>query len=140
MANGNSSSNDISTTQCTAFLDFFSSKINTIHQQLASSRTPSDDPPWMITSGQPLISSLSDFTPVTEQTVSELIRKAKTTTSALGSGVEVERRGGGLGPEATPLLGSSSAPTHAPPRARGAPRRPQSPRSPPAPPEPEEPP
>ena len=53
---------DISTTQCTAFLDFFSSKINTIHQQLASSRTPSDDPPWMITSGQPLISSLSDFT------------------------------------------------------------------------------
>ena len=74
---------DISTTQCTAFLDFFSSKINTIHQQLASSRTPSDDPPWMITSGQPLISSLSDFTPVTEQTVSELIRKAKTTTCQL---------------------------------------------------------
>uniref|UniRef100_A0A8C5BDZ8 Reverse transcriptase domain-containing protein n=1 Tax=Gadus morhua TaxID=8049 RepID=A0A8C5BDZ8_GADMO len=74
---------DISTTQCTAFLDFFSSKINTIHQQLASSRTPSDDPPWMITSGQPLISSLSDFTRVTEQTVSELIRKAKTTTCQL---------------------------------------------------------
>ncbi|XP_059929989.1 cilia- and flagella-associated protein 36 isoform X1 [Gadus macrocephalus] len=37
----------------------------------------------MITSGQPLISSLSDFTPVTEQTVTELIRKAKTTTCQL---------------------------------------------------------
>ena len=37
----------------------------------------------MITTGQPLISSLSDFTPVSEHTISELIHKAKTTTCQL---------------------------------------------------------
>jgi hypothetical protein len=37
----------------------------------------------MITSGQPLISSLSDFTPVSEHTISELIRKAKATICQL---------------------------------------------------------
>lgn len=71
---------DISTDQCTAFLDFFSSKINTIHEQLASSCTSSYDPLWMFTTGQPLISSLSNFTPVSEHTISELILKAKITT------------------------------------------------------------
>uniref|UniRef100_A0A671U025 Reverse transcriptase domain-containing protein n=1 Tax=Sparus aurata TaxID=8175 RepID=A0A671U025_SPAAU len=74
---------DISTDQCTAFLDFFSFKINTIHQQLASSCTSSKDPAWMITTGQPLISSLSDFTPVSEHTISDLIHKAKATTCQL---------------------------------------------------------
>ena len=74
---------DISTDQCTAFLDFFNSKITTIHQQLASSCTSPNDPTWMITTGQPLISSLSDFTPVSELTISEFIRKAKTTTCQL---------------------------------------------------------
>ncbi|KAM4521909.1 uncharacterized protein PAE49_001834 [Odontesthes bonariensis] len=74
---------DISTDQCTAFLDFFNSKINTIHQQLASSCTSPKDPPWMITTGQPLISCLSDFTPASEHTISEYINKAKTTTCQL---------------------------------------------------------
>ena len=37
----------------------------------------------MITTGQPLISSLSGFTPVSEHTISDLIRKAKTTTRQL---------------------------------------------------------
>ncbi|XP_059188467.1 uncharacterized protein LOC131971162 [Centropristis striata] len=74
---------EISTDQCTAFLDFFTSKINTIHQQLASSCTPSNDPPWMTTTGQPHISPLSDFTPVSEHTIVELIHKAKTTTCQL---------------------------------------------------------
>ena len=37
----------------------------------------------MITSSQPLISSLSDFTPVSEHTISEVIRKAKANTCQL---------------------------------------------------------
>ena len=74
---------DTSTDQCTAFLDFFSSKINTIHQQLASSCTSSNNPTWMITTGQPLISSFSYFTPVSEHTISELIHRANTTTCQL---------------------------------------------------------
>lgn len=37
----------------------------------------------MIATGQPLISSLTDFIPATEHTISELIRKAKTTTCQL---------------------------------------------------------
>ena len=64
---------DISTDQCAAFLNFFSSKINIIHQHLASLCTSSNDPPWFITTGQSLISSLSNFTPVSEHIVSELI-------------------------------------------------------------------
>lgn len=69
---------NISTNQCTAFLDFFSSKINTI-QQLAS-----------VASGVHLgwtplanFSSAPSQKPVSEHTVSQLILKAKTTTCQL---------------------------------------------------------
>uniref|UniRef100_UPI003AAD7030 uncharacterized protein n=1 Tax=Centroberyx gerrardi TaxID=166262 RepID=UPI003AAD7030 len=74
---------NISSDHCTAFLQFFNTKINTIHLQLASSCTSPGDPPWMVTTGQPLISSLSNFTLATEHTISELILKAKSTTCQL---------------------------------------------------------
>ena len=74
---------DISSDDCNDFLNFFTSKINTIHLQLAASSTSKDDPQWLSSTSHQLIPTLSNFSTATEFSITELIRKSKPTTCQL---------------------------------------------------------
>lgn len=66
---------------CNSFLSFFQAKIDEIHQQLLSSSYP-PLPPW-INDPCEISSKLSEFIPVNEQTVIDIIHKSKSSSCLL---------------------------------------------------------